>query len=145
MEATRQRVNVAILQLARCRVEIWMLATECIRYKGEEVELHRQTVVTRSHQERLDGAQSVLTHGFVGSHDQVPTAPHPAADHVEARRSNLLHVLVPHVGIRLGEVEAMNVTRHVRGADDGERLAIQFKVVAADGELLDPIADTSSL
>ena len=48
---------------------------------------------------------------------------------------NLGEVLIPDVDVGMIEVEALDFARHVGGADDCERMAVEFEVVVVDAKM----------
>ena len=134
VESLCNRRDVFGLRVPGDGVEVGVFAAEVLRQEGEEVELDGQVVVAGAHEEGFDGAQGVFGHGAVWADERVPAGPEAAADHVEALAVDLRHVLVPDPGVGFREIEAGDVARHVRGADDGEGLAVELEVVGANGE-----------
>ena len=48
---------------------------------------------------------------------------------------NLPEILIPHINIRVVEIEALHLARHVGRANDRQRTAIYCEIIAIDGEM----------
>src|SRR5215472_11359727 len=107
MESCNDGGDQSLLPANRRRIEKRIPPTKNVRQECEEVELHGQSILARSHQIGFDGTQSALVRLAVLVAELVPAGPPPGADHVQARIVNLPEVLIPHIHIRMLEVQAL--------------------------------------
>ena len=135
VEALHQRMHEAILHRQGGWIEIGVAGAECLGKKCEQVELHGEVITPRRHQHRLDRAQGRLAGRLVRVDQPVPGRPDASADHVQPAGADLLQVPVPHPHVGLAQVVAIDIARHVSGADHRQRLAVELEIVAVDGEL----------
>ena len=116
------------------RIEKSIRSSENIGQEREDIELHGQAVLARRHQIGFHRSESAFVGLTVFVAELVPTGPPAGADHVQAGVVNLPEILIPHINIRVVEIEALHLARHVGCADNGQRMTVQFEVVAIDGE-----------
>ena len=119
----------------RFGIEIRIHSAQNLRQERKEVELDRQAVLARGHQIRFHRAQRALVRLAVLVGELVPARPPSGANHVQPGVVNLPQIAVPHINIGMIEIQPLHFARHVRRADDGQRLAIQLEVVFVHAEL----------
>ena len=132
VKARDYRGDEGLLLAQRLRIQIRIHAAEDLRKKGEEIELHGKAVLARGHEIGFESAECTLVGLAIFIAKFVPAGPPSRAKHVETGGLDLRHVAVPDVGVGMVEIEALDFARHVCGANDGERMAVDLKEVVID-------------
>ncbi len=135
MKARCHGGNQRCLLANRFGVKIRIHSTQNFWQERKKVELHRQTVPARGHQIGFQRTQCAFVGLAILVGKFIPARPPSGTDHVQPGVVNLTQIAVPDVNVGMIEIQALNFAGHVGGANDGEGLAIELKVVLVHAEL----------
>src|ERR1700690_2368980 len=119
MESPSNGGNQCFLPAQCPRVEVCVYASKGVRQECEEIKLHRQIVFSRGHQKSFHRSQRAFVGVPFFVAEFVPACPPSGAKHIDTIAADLREVSIPDGDVRMIEEQTLDVTRHIRSADDG--------------------------